>query len=175
MDLRVKKSKAAIKKAFLQMRKDIPLEKMRVKTICEKAMINKTTFYKHYNDIYMLNDMLEQEAVALVLNDFSAKNEIFVNPSRFIKQLPMALELHKDILFPLFHDRFDRLFVILEKQLKDCYNLEHKTIEEDILLTFAIGGALHTMREIKYKQKCDDNSIANNFSKILRKLSELQQ
>lgn len=173
MDLRVRKTKLAIKEAFFQMRKDIPLEKIKVKDICEKAMINKTTFYKHYNDIYMLNDQLEQEAVALVLHDFSAKNEIFINPERFIKQLPMALNAHKDILFPLFHDRFDCLFIILEKQLKDCYSLEQRTMEKDILLTFAVGGALHTMRELKYKQNCDDTLLANKFSKILRKLSEL--
>ena len=56
MDLRIKKTKIAVKKAFLQLRNNNSLEKVKVKDVCEVAMINKTTFYKHYEDIFTLSD-----------------------------------------------------------------------------------------------------------------------
>ncbi|MCD7842055.1 MAG: hypothetical protein LUG56_06245 [Lachnospiraceae bacterium] len=45
MDIRIKKTKESITNAFLELRSRKPLEKITVKELCEKAMINKSTFY----------------------------------------------------------------------------------------------------------------------------------
>ena len=50
MDLRMVKTRAQIKEAFLKLREYLMPEKIKVKDICEMAMINKTTFYNHYID-----------------------------------------------------------------------------------------------------------------------------
>ena len=47
MDLRIVKTKQQIKQAFLSLRAQYLPEKIKVKDICERAMINKTTFYAH--------------------------------------------------------------------------------------------------------------------------------
>ena len=52
-DLRIVKTKRAIKDTFLEMRKTIPLEKIRVRDICANALINKSTFYCHYTDAFV--------------------------------------------------------------------------------------------------------------------------
>lgn len=173
MDLRVKKTKMAVKEAFLQLRNNSTLEKIKVKDICERAMINKTTFYKHYEDVYDLSNELEQEAVALVMDSFASKNEIFQNPAHFLRGLPGALNANRDVLYPLFHDNFDKLFLILEMQLKNYYAVPERMEEEEILLTFAIGGALHTMRLMKYERDCDDEILIEEISKILANISEV--
>ena len=51
MDLRVAKTKNRIISAFLKLRDKLTLEKIKVKDICDEAMINKTTFYKHFREI----------------------------------------------------------------------------------------------------------------------------
>ena len=63
MDLRIEKTRQSIINAFIALRSGKPLEKITVKELCEKAMINKSTFYFHYADIYELSDFLETEIV----------------------------------------------------------------------------------------------------------------
>lgn len=53
-DLRVKKTKIAIRKAFLELLKDESFEKITVNQIAKKAMVGKGTFYYHYADKYDL-------------------------------------------------------------------------------------------------------------------------
>ena len=47
MDLRQKKTLAAIRTAFLELLGKKPLEKITVKELAEKAQISKATFYLH--------------------------------------------------------------------------------------------------------------------------------
>ena len=54
MDLRIEKTRQSIVNAFIALRSGKPLEKITVKELCEKAQINKSTFYFHYVDIYDL-------------------------------------------------------------------------------------------------------------------------
>lgn len=65
MDIRIEKTKTAIHNTFLELRSKKPLEKITIKELCEKAQINKSTFYSHYKDIYDLSDQLETDVVAL--------------------------------------------------------------------------------------------------------------
>ena len=74
MDLRVKKTRKSIVDAFIELRQIKPLEKITVKELASKAMINKATFYLHYQDIYDLEDSLESELISSVLSSISDKN-----------------------------------------------------------------------------------------------------
>ena len=51
MDIRVKKTKRAIQKTFIDLLREKPIEKITVKEIAERAEINKTTFYSHYETL----------------------------------------------------------------------------------------------------------------------------
>ena len=62
-----RKTKTAIHNTFLELRSKKPLEKITIKELCEKAQINKSTFYSHYKDIYDLSDQLETDVVASVI------------------------------------------------------------------------------------------------------------
>ena len=54
LDIRIEKTERAIKQAFMELRREKPVEKIRVKELCDRACINKSTFYAHYQDIYAL-------------------------------------------------------------------------------------------------------------------------
>ena len=60
MDLRIVKTRKSIRSAFLELRKTNAVDEIRVNRLCEMAMINKTTFYKHYQDIYALAEEVEE-------------------------------------------------------------------------------------------------------------------
>ena len=47
----------------MELRAQKPLEKIKVKELCDLACINKSTFYAHYQDIYALANAMEDEMV----------------------------------------------------------------------------------------------------------------
>ena len=51
----------------MELRREKPVEKIRVKELCDRACINKSTFYAHYQDIYALANAMEDEMVHAVV------------------------------------------------------------------------------------------------------------
>lgn len=62
-DRRVRKTKSAIKHAFIQLLKERGLENITVQDIADKADINRGTFYLHYEDKYLLLTDMEDECI----------------------------------------------------------------------------------------------------------------
>ena len=80
MDLRIERTKRNIINAFLELRAKKPLEKITIKELAELAMINKATFYSHYNDIYDLSEQLETEVIATVIKAMPFPNDLITKP-----------------------------------------------------------------------------------------------
>lgn len=53
-DLRVVKTRRNIEQTFLRLLQDEPFDKITVRMVCEEALVNKGTFYRHYEDKYDL-------------------------------------------------------------------------------------------------------------------------
>lgn len=54
LDLRVVKTRRNIEQTFLRLLQDHPFDKITVRMVCEEALVNKGTFYRHYEDKYDL-------------------------------------------------------------------------------------------------------------------------
>lgn len=65
-DHRVRITKKLIRHALTDLMRNKPIQNISVKELCEKAGINRGTFYAHYEDIYDLMNQIEQE----LLDDF---------------------------------------------------------------------------------------------------------
>jgi AcrR family transcriptional regulator len=87
MDLRIIKTKKSIKEAFMQLRAKNDLERIKITELCELALINKTTFYKHYQDIFALSEELEGELINTIMNDFVDVDLLIRKPEDFLKGL----------------------------------------------------------------------------------------
>ena len=53
-DMRVVRTRTLLKNALLELLAENSLEKITVMDICEKSMIHRATFYKHFEDKYQL-------------------------------------------------------------------------------------------------------------------------
>ena len=62
-DARVRYTCKVIQDAFLDVLKEKPISRITVKEVCDKAEINRGTFYKHYQDCYDLLDKIEEEGL----------------------------------------------------------------------------------------------------------------
>ena len=89
-DRRVRRSKAQLRQALIQLLQEKPVEEITVRELTERADVNRGTFYSHYQNIY---HMLEQ-----------VENELFDELGRLLDAYPP--HLLRDELTPILVDVF---------------------------------------------------------------------
>ncbi|CAD2072403.1 TetR/AcrR family transcriptional regulator [Phocicoccus pinnipedialis] len=62
-DLRVVKTLSAIDKAFLELLQEKTFDQITIKEICDRAIINRATFYSHYTDKFQLIESYQETLV----------------------------------------------------------------------------------------------------------------
>ena len=67
-DARVRYTLNVLKKSFLSLLEEKPVNKISVKEVCEHAELNRATFYTHFNDCYDLLENIEND----LISDFKA-------------------------------------------------------------------------------------------------------
>jgi len=167
MDLRIVKTRNNIREAFLKLRSKNSLEKIRVTELCEIAIINKTTFYKHYQDIYALSEEIENETIKSILNSFEHIDSLFSDPQGFVKGLYYALKSHEKLILTLFSGRINVLIDKVERQLKTHYSSLTNDPEKDIVISLLIRGASQVLLESKYNETTLLDTVANITKRII--------
>ena len=162
MDLRVLKTKKNIRAAFLELRKKYSLDEIKVNTLCEKAMVNKTTFYNHYQDIFALSEELEAEVLDSFFDNFKDIDMMLTDANRFISGMHAALEAENDMLRILFMDKLDELVARIEKHIRKYY-----AKEDQMLISFLIGGSIHLMMKTKNKNEEVEQFLVGVIQKIV--------
>ena len=74
---RVRMTKQMLRRAFTQLLMEKPIQNITVRELCEKAQVNRGTFYVHYSDIYALMEAIEEQMVAELA---AALDELSVSP-----------------------------------------------------------------------------------------------
>lgn len=70
-DLRYIKTEKIIRDTFLDMLKEMPYEKIEIKTLAERAYINRKTFYLHFNSLSDLLTFLLKEMYGDIMQNVS--------------------------------------------------------------------------------------------------------
>lgn len=126
--------------AMLELMKSTDFEKITVKRICEKAQVNRSTFYAHFLDIYDMMDKMEVHLREEMLNSYNKKEkfQIFSEQSfiYFLEHIKKhkyfyKINLHTRKSFPL-KQGFNELWDIIEPRCKNA----GITDEEEILYYF---------------------------------------
>ena len=169
MDLRMVKTRAQIKEAFLKLREKLMPEKIKVKDICEVAMINKTTFYHHYTDSIELSQEIDEGAIDKVLSDFSEKDKMFDDPKAYILGLLHALEREAEYLKRVFRGKQDILCAMLEERLRRFYDHSIQSEDDKVRISFAIGGFIRVVKDyITSDAKNDIAQLVETTAHILK-------
>ena len=74
-DHRTRVTKMLIRKAFTDLLSQKPIQSITIKELCQRAGINRGTFYSHYTDIYDLLQQIEGE----MMEDLMAAIEPLLN------------------------------------------------------------------------------------------------
>lgn len=75
-DLRVIRTKQSIKRAFINLLNKKQYNKVTIQDIAEEAMINRNTFYLHYQDKDDMLDQLTSDALSKIKESMNAKEHL---------------------------------------------------------------------------------------------------
>lgn len=168
MDLRIQKTLESIEIEFLALRSKMPLARIRVNDLCANSRINKSTFYRHYVNVFDLSEKIENRILDEMINEFDQIDQLFTNPEHFIAGLFSVIQKRNAKIMILFSDRMDVLANKMEKRLKDFYLTDSCSPEDDIMISFVIGGASHVFLNPKYDMQLYQKEVA----RFLRKMYE---
>lgn len=94
-DLRVVRTRKLLSNTLLDLMQEESIEKISVIDLCNKAMINRATFYAHFEDKYHLLNFALEELKDTIYESFT-KTKKFSNPYDAIKSL---LAMGADFVF----------------------------------------------------------------------------
>jgi hypothetical protein len=169
VDLRIVKTRSGIRQAFLGLRSKKALEKIRITELCRIAVINKTTFYKHYSDIYALSEEIENETLRSILDSFEHIDSLFSDPYGFVTGLYHAFKPQEGLIRTLFADgRMNVLVDKIEQQLKKHYPSVKSSPDKDIVVSFLLRGASQIlMTPSRYKEAILLETVATITKRII--------
>ena len=168
MDIRITKTKTAIHNTFLELRSKKPLEKITIKELCEKAQINKSTFYSHYKDIFDLSDQFETEVVASVIEAIQNPENCLQDPAALSKNLFLGYLSQDAIIRILFSGtRAGELVRKVEYQLKKILFEAHPEYKQDpasnVVLSYTVYGSYYAFFE---NRQYGDSAVVDIISQI---------
>jgi len=65
-----------MKRAMLELMNTMPFDKITVRLICEKAEVNRSTFYAHYTDIYDMIGQMETNLQKKLLENYPVPEKV---------------------------------------------------------------------------------------------------
>lgn len=111
-DLRIIKTRRNIKNAFIQLLRENDFNTITVQNILDRALINRKTFYNHYQDKYDLAEQLIQEFFNECTSFFELRTGHFDNMENFLDHVDAVYkELYeqKDFILALWNIHTDSI------------------------------------------------------------------
>lgn len=178
-DLRIVKTRKALYHAFEELMKSKSFEQIKVSDICNEALVNRSTFYDHYNDKYDLleeyinslrdsftleitkEDNIERntkkyyiEIIRLLLNHIEKKKDTYVS---------IMINNRNSITNDIFYDILNRAII---NQI-DGKVISSK-IPNEIITRFYIGGVTNICFEwLMYGNKYSKDDIINYIDLLI--------
>ena len=178
-DLRITKTKKLLYEALLKEMETKAFEDIKVNDLCTKSMINRSTFYSHYNDKYdLFVDLLN--TLKNELFDKLDENKFIVSTKEYymelIRLLLDHLEEHKKTYYSIILSNRNSLVIdiILDTTIKDINkrlnisNIDRKCVPSDVIINFYLGAvSMVGLNYLKSDNKYSKQDIINYLSVLI--------
>lgn len=179
MDLRIVKTKKNIYEALIKLLETNSFEMIKVSEICEQAMINRSTFYAHFEDKYCLLDSLIKD-LRTKLKETLLTNENITNSKKYyLKMLELLLnhvEKEKEIYMSVIsHNRnsiamdmiYDTLKEDIERRMKNTPKTR-TSIPVSFLSDFYLGAIFNIgMEWLRSNKSYSKKDILNYLDQLI--------
>lgn len=184
-DRRVRKTKNAIKQAFIKLLAEKELERITIQDITTLADVNRGTFYLHYEDKYILLSDLEDEILASLADEVGTSKLVMQDSNledfakNFSKKILKNIILHiqKDIDFYLVIFKLDRKSQLEDKISELMYANMVKIISNkqkisgipiDYFHSYVSGATISFIKHwVQDNNRMEPNIVADHLFKII--------
>lgn len=158
-DLRVVKTQNILYTTLLDLMKEKTFEEIKVSDICNHALINRSTFYAHYNDKYELLAEFIQELKNSLTGELKKNKNISNTKEYYLGMIKLFLdhidEKRESYLAIMIHNRnsitMDIIYDVLDhditSHLQQDNSLEQNKIPRSIIAKFYIGAVVNVGME----------------------------
>jgi len=172
---RIRLSKKMLKDALIDLLSDHIIGKIKIYEICERAQINRTTFYKYYGSQYDLLDDIEADIfreLEMLLNTDYQKNAdgltgILIYFEQEHKKYQLLMNSTTDRKFG------EKLFnlPIIKARMEKISLLEYTNAETEYIHTFMyLGGYAIIQKWINKEERESPEEIAQLVNKLMYKI-----
>ncbi len=187
-DLRIRKTKASLYKSLLQLMEDTPFEEIKVNRICQLSMINRSTFYDHFNDKYELLASLIEDLKTELIEHIDVQIEANSIKEYYIELLKLLLEYFEKNLSVYssiaivkknnnsiaFDMMFDASLEAVTKRLKENY-INKSDIPIEVIALFYVSGVTKICTEaIKDSKEFSPDKIISYLEALLPEIDYLE-
>ena len=180
-DLRVIKTKKNLYESLIELMQEKRFEKIKVSDICNKALINRSTFYSHYEDKYeLLLDLFENQKNLLLANLNNSNNVLFSKEYilEFLDIIIDQIEKNRKIFNAIIVNNQNGIFMdfLLDGLEIEAYNkLKEKkdaiksSIPINFIVKFYLGGIINVATSLILKNKTyDKETLLLYFSQLIQ-------
>ena len=180
VDLRIRKTKRILFDALLRLMTKKNFERIKVSDICEEALINRSTFYAHYEDKYdLLVDFFEEETLSL-LKEFEDNENVSFSKEYLMKLLSILMDYideNRDLFYTILNNNRDGILVdflieAIERdfsaRLKNNHDMIVSDIPLDLVIKFYSGGLINVgIAWLTQKDKYTKEQLFDYIDKLI--------
>lgn len=170
-DLRTIKTKNNLYDALILLMKQTNFENIKVADICKHALVNRSTFYNHYQDKYdLLDDLLTDLKNRIFnLNNYQDIKSYYLS---FFSTLLDYIDEHKKSFTDILVNNKNSIMIdiLLNKLVKDILdntNIKLK-IEKEIVVKFYLGGTIYLITEYLSRNKYTKKDMLDYLDKLIQ-------
>lgn len=139
-DLRFIKTEKIIEETYISLKKKTRSQ-IKVKELCEAALINKTTFYAHYETMEALHEHICKKTIENLLDSCPHIDKVFTDAADFVNSIMKTIQENSEILDTLFGADVTKQINAFEAGLLGYYLTGNESEEMKMKILFTIGGA----------------------------------
>ena len=179
-DLRIVKTKKVLFDTLIKLMRQKNFDKIKISDICDEALINRSTFYAHYEDKYeLLDDFIEDLKMSLLkdlednVNNVTTKEYIMKLLSILIDHIDEKRDIYSAILLNNRNGFLvDFLIDVIEREslerLKNNNDIMKSELPLDILVKFYAGGLINVcMSLLTRKEKYNKEELLEFIDKLI--------
>jgi len=179
-DLRVVKTQNILYTTLLDLMKEKTFEEIKVADICNRALINRSTFYAHYADKYELLSEFIQELKNALTSELKKNKNISNTKEYYLEMIKLFLdhidEKRDSYLAIMIHNRnsitMDIIYDVLDhditSHLQQHNSVEKNKIPSGIIAKFYIGAVVNVGIEwLKDGKKYTKEDLMEYFNLLI--------
>ena len=175
VDVRIVKTKERLRRALLDLMVERGLDEISISEVCDKAGVNRNTFYSHYASVKALLEEIEAQFLEELIKAINISSESVNSVKGLLTLILEKVRENRDMCMLIFSEHGDKNFLrsILTFFLPNAVrnwadNLHLPEKDASLLFYFISGGAVSIIEEwVRGGFDWDDKDIVEKLDSMI--------